>query len=279
MAVGDLCDIRGDVEFAGFRFTRFPEDMDGSFPEGVFYGDSETEWSGWDLPESRDTDQEADGDGDMYGAERIQARIVSVSGLWVSGRTAMLSLRTAMLRRTTEVPLCVRGMGPAPTDDTVLFGYARPRRFAYAEDNDAHTHELYRVDCEWKCADPRLYSLTETETTVDGTNPTVANAGNVEAPLRWVTTGAATGPRLRRISDDLLVDFDGLTVSGGQTLTWSTRIAQAFLSTGADRIGYADDGTGKPAQMWGIPAGGATVGYAADSGASSASVFVRAAYL
>lgn len=279
MAVGDLCTIRSDVEFAGFRFTRFPELVDGEIPAGTFYSDSETEWDGWDLPEARDTDQEADGDGDMYGAERLQARIVQVRDLLVSGRAAMLSLRTAMLRRSSEAQLVQMGMGPAPTTTTKLFAYARPREFSYLETALAHHEEMYRVDCEWKCADPRLYSLTETETTVDGTNPTVANAGNVEAPLRWVTTGAATGPRLRRISDDLLVDFDGLTVAGGTTLTWSTRIGQAFLSTGADRIGYANDASGRPAQMWGIPPGGATVGYAADSGATSASVFVRAAYL
>lgn len=276
MAVGDLLEQDGDVEWASLLMGRYDE---GIWWDGA---DDEAGIDGLDLPEWRDADIPASGDGDLYAAEFIQSRTISARRVNVETWAHLMELREAMLRRTTTSTFAFQGMGPTPTG---LFAYVKPRRMTFTHGKLAHQFDQWTVELEWKAADPRLYGLTARETTISGSNPTVPNDGNTNAPWVVVVTGPCTGPRIRRMDhpsdDDYLIDFDGLTVPSGQTLTVDIREQAAYLSGSGtvQRLGYAKNGAGLPAKFWMIPPGGVAVGFASDSGATTAVMTTRDTYL
>lgn len=271
MALGDLLEANYDAEWQGFLFgSRVGLDLLWSDTDGL---------AGLDLPEWRNSDQPADGDGDMPGAERYEARIIDARGVQVFGRDTLDDLRDAMLRRTDDDSgIAFRHMGPHPSIDKLA--WVRPRAMRYVENQQSAINEAFVVDLTWKATDPRLYSLTETTTNyASATTHTIPNAGNVTAPFRLEVDGPCTGPRIRRADDSsLLVDFDGLTIPSGKTLVYSVRKRYALLD-GVSKIGYAIDAASRPASWWGIPPGGEGVAFAVDSGSTVARIYSRSAWL
>lgn len=291
MPIGDLCEQIGDVEFGAFRFTPNPVEDEADFPTGTIYSDDDTKWSGWDLPELRDTDQENDGPGDFRGATRPGSRTITVKGLIVSGRDTIMALRSAMHPTSAFIPLATMGMGPTADPEAIVFAYAYPKPIEFDQDIHAIGHELWTVDASWQCPDPLLYGAEENEVTVNTGNPMVPNAGNTTAPWRAVVEGACVGPRFRRMDDatNLLIDFGNsafgaLSIAGGDELQfWTKRPRTGDPEAGTTAqpraMAYARDASNLLAPIWGIPAGGEQVGFASDSGSTDATLYVRDAYL
>lgn len=284
MPAGDLLAAVGDFEWDGLRISS--EGYDPASDEGFFYDAQQTTITGLGVPPVRAVEQDRDGDGTFGAANggRMGRQIV-VPGLHVVGRDALMELRQRMIQPPADEPLCFQGIGPALEGDDQFVCYPSRCTFTFDEDAFAHRHRMMVVTAEWYCDDPLIYSLTETGTEVDGTNPTVPNGGIAAAPWRLVVQAGGSpvvGFRVRRMDDStrFLIDYADVTIPAGGSLTVDTRPGKEYarLSTGAFVTGKGRNGS-RLAEWWRIPVGGEHVGAASDSGSFTATMYVRDAYL
>lgn len=290
MPAGDLLEAQGDLEWDGLRIAPLPDLTDDGgdllpVPDGFFY-DVDTAVSGLGVPPLRAVEQDRDGDG-TTGAKNggRPGRQVVIDRLYVSGREALFELRKRMATVPDDEALFFRGMGPAVEGDEDFCVFPARVSLSYVEDEQAQVHGIAVVTAEWYCDDPLIYSLTETGTEVDGTNPTVPNGGIAAAPWRLVVQAGGSpvvGFRVRRMDDStrFLIDYADVTIPAGGSLTVDTRPGKEYarLSTGAFVTGKGRNGS-RLAEWWRIPVGGEHVGAASDSGSFTATMYVRDAYL
>jgi hypothetical protein len=162
------------------------------------------------------------------------------------------------------------------------------------------TFEPTPIECsiQWKCSDPRRYSLTESTVTVGlasssggldypleypldygasvGGSGLVTNNGSADAPLHATLAGPLTNPVLACPDADWTLRFD-LTLAAGETLTVSAAAGTVTLD-GADRL-YTLAASSSPVDACLLPPGQSSVSLAASAGSGSATLTYRHAYL
>jgi len=198
-------------------------------------------------------------------------------------------------------------------DHTPLDGVERPlvvhdgleatMRMARVIDRDVPMDLSYSagpIECavQWRCADPRRYSLTQelvsvglassvgglaypltyplTYGTSQGGTRAVTQRGSSTAPLLVTLRGPLINPVLSCSAGWVLIFR--LTLAAGETLVVDTSAGTALLNGTADRL-YTVDALSSPLERCVLPPGTWSMNLSAPSGSGSADVAYRHAYL
>lgn len=160
------------------------------------------------------------------------------------------------------------------------------RRYGVCQETPTTTGALYWTERTVHfLAQPRSYTLTPTTLTAVASG-TLANDGH-QRTVDWTASvaGPCVDPKFTYEYEPggavVTVDFDGLTVASGETLTLHPRRGEAILSgpdPDAGVLGYAVDADGRQARLLTMPPGDVDVTFTATSGTSVASWTVRGAH-
>lgn len=225
---------------------------------------------GADLPAVRDSDLRYHGaDGEAGGLDTYDGRdVVLTFDLAAADASAWETLldtyRRAFKRQTADLPLVADLPG-----QVAKRLYCRPRRRRQSIDRVWAYYGTRSFVVQLHAADPLWYSETAVVTDFDPTETfELTNAGD-EASNHWtaVVTGACTNPKLTHESGAVL-DFDGVTLTGGQTLTVDGRAFTAIHSADGYVFGgpYASGDLTAASDFFSLPVGGADLTFAVDSG-------------
>jgi hypothetical protein len=233
--------------------------------------------------------------GDYPGSVYAQAAIVTYDFL-LRGLPADKGVDLAVLERHTrptsvEQPLVVDdGYGP-----TLRMGKVIARTIPM---DKAFQHGPLSCSVQFKCTDPRRYSLTEQVLTLglsaqagglaypltyplsygasNGGSAMASNVGGEPTPLVAVLQGPLLNPVLSCAAAGWSLGFD-LSLAAGEQLTIDTAAGTVLLD-GADRL-YTLTAASAPVDACLLPPGSNSVNLSAPSGTGTATVTYRHAYL
>lgn len=209
-------------------------------------------WSGLGRPEQRVGDVDAaDSDGQWHGTDYLGPRTFSWTVHCVGSDAAgAMALHDALADAWTFAerrdPLAVAEYRfKIPGRETML-AYGRPRRFDSVLDQVLLG--LVDVTMDFFCGDPKLYSddeidavftlgagaaggfvlpitlpLVLAQPALASQMQTLTNRGNSDTFPTITFTGPVTGPRIDNITTGEWMDFPGLVLAAGQTVTIDTR--------------------------------------------------------
>lgn len=252
---------------------------------------------GWrDLPQlDVDDEPRPQSHGDYPGSVLAQSAIPTFSFL-LRGLPDAKALALAAIERATRPDGVDR---PLIVNDGTGATYRMARVIGRTIPQEKHfQHAPLACSVQWKCADPRRYSLTErvaTTTPVStvggleypldypldygvstGSSAAIVNDGNASTPLVATFTGPLESPRLTAPEFGWSLGFD-LNLSAGETLTVNTYTGTVLLD-GADRL-YTISGDSAPLEECLIPPGSGSVNVTALSGTGAVRLTYRDAYL
>lgn len=237
---------------------------------------------GLDLPDVDGTDMRYRGaDGEAGGLDTYDGRNVAFqfdlaaadASAW---ETLLDTYRRAFQRQTADLPL----VADLPGQDAKRL-YCRPRRRRVPVDLSWSLYNPQSFTVQLHAADPLWYADTAATQEFDpGETFTLTNAGD-ESSRHWtaVISGACTNPKLELDTGDVL-DFDGLTLTGGQTLTVDGRAFTAVKSTGVYVVG-GPGATGEwtlTSDFFALPAGASDLNFTVDSGTPTMQFSHRSAW-
>lgn len=184
------------------------------------------------MPSLEVFDSERQDDHGAYaGRSLLRPRIIQADvSILVETVTASTDIETIMRTLFTA-------LNPMPGRTTAQLVFQRPgsgKRYVNARPTRRSfpsvfevPHGLARGSIEWKCADPRIYSLTESTTSislvsVSSNSGVVTNGGDFpHAPILEIT-GPAVNPRISNVQDSNRSIKLDITLSAAETLVVDT---------------------------------------------------------
>lgn len=226
------------------------------------------------MPDIRSTDIERQGThGDYPGRNYYRARKVGIDLAIRSDVTATFEGYLDAIKArfiTRDVPGKLSYMR---TGGSKRFLWAVVNRVDFDSDFDV-AKRILRGSVEFKCADPRIYSIAEAATavTISGTGTTatqtVSNAGTADSAPWLSISGPAVNPRIKNAQDNNREIKIDLSLSAGQTLIIDLKSMTATIS-GVIQPFRSDN------QFWVLKPGNNSITYSRASGASGSTCTVN----